>query len=124
MTNMLIFTGSIRACSEPPQIPHAVIIRQRYQEIFPEDAEVQYECEHGYTVEGDDSSKSIFCMAGNWTAVPTCSKWTKCRHMQVIKTLFTKCHLILSLKNHYSCLSSFGSLHWPKQCGCSKTLRH
>ncbi|XP_038574396.1 complement factor H-related protein 1-like isoform X7 [Micropterus salmoides] len=61
---------SILACGEPPKIPHAVIIHQRYQEIFAVDSEVQYECEDGYTVEG--AEKSIFCIAGTWTKGPPC----------------------------------------------------
>lgn len=78
MTNVLVFTGSIHACGEPPQIPHAVIIHQGYQEVFPDNSKVQYECEDGYNLKGADRRKYIFCMAGNWTEVPTCSKWTKC----------------------------------------------
>ncbi|XP_038574405.1 complement factor H-like [Micropterus salmoides] len=61
---------SILACGEPPKIPHAVIIHQRYQEMFAVDSEVQYECEDGYTVEG--AEKSIFCIAGTWTKGPPC----------------------------------------------------
>lgn len=72
----LIFTESVQACGEPPKIPHAVIINQKYQEVFPVDSEVQYECEDGYTVEGAPSKKYVFCIAGNWTEGPTCSKWT------------------------------------------------
>ncbi|XP_038574390.1 complement factor H-like isoform X1 [Micropterus salmoides] len=66
---------SILACGEPPKIPHAVIIHQRYQEIFAVDSEVQYECEDGYTVEG--AEKSIFCIAGTWTKGPPCSRVTR-----------------------------------------------
>ncbi|XP_045907989.1 complement factor H-related protein 1-like [Micropterus dolomieu] len=64
---------SSQSCHEPPKIPHAVIILQRYQEVFAVDSEVQYECEDGYTVEGADSKKSILCIAGNWTEATPCS---------------------------------------------------
>ncbi|XP_041658269.1 complement factor H-related protein 1-like [Cheilinus undulatus] len=67
---------SINACSTPPKVPHAVIVGQRFQEVYPADSEVQYECEDGYTVEGAVSKKTIICMAGNWTEGPTCSKQT------------------------------------------------
>uniref|UniRef100_UPI0037E8A39F complement factor H-related protein 1-like n=1 Tax=Semicossyphus pulcher TaxID=241346 RepID=UPI0037E8A39F len=63
---------SLYACGEPPKIPHAVIIGHRYQEVFAADSKVQYECEDGFTVEGADSKKSIFCMSGIWTEGPTC----------------------------------------------------
>ncbi|XP_037643546.1 CUB and sushi domain-containing protein 1-like isoform X7 [Sebastes umbrosus] len=66
---------SIHACGDPPQIPHAIIIDQEYQEVFPGDTEVQYECEDGYTVEG--AEKSIYCIAGNWTEGPKCSRGTR-----------------------------------------------
>ncbi|XP_074506765.1 complement factor H-related protein 1-like isoform X2 [Sebastes fasciatus] len=72
-TSVPICEKSIHACGEPPQIPHAIIIDQEYQEVFPGDTEVQYECEDGYTVEGADTKKSIYCIAGNWTEGPKCS---------------------------------------------------
>ncbi|XP_074506998.1 coagulation factor XIII B chain-like [Sebastes fasciatus] len=72
-TSVPICEKSIRACSEPPKVPHAVIIHQKYQEVFPAGTAVQYECEDGYTVEGADTKKSIYCIAGNWTEGPTCS---------------------------------------------------
>uniref|UniRef100_A0A3B4GUF5 Sushi domain-containing protein n=1 Tax=Pundamilia nyererei TaxID=303518 RepID=A0A3B4GUF5_9CICH len=62
---------SKNSCSEPPKISHAVIIHQ-YKEVFSEGSEVQYECEEGYTREGNN----IFCERGQWTAGPTCSKWS------------------------------------------------
>uniref|UniRef100_A0A3Q3ESC6 Sushi domain-containing protein n=1 Tax=Labrus bergylta TaxID=56723 RepID=A0A3Q3ESC6_9LABR len=68
---------SILACGEPPQIPHAVIVGQRYQEVFAADSSVKYECEDGYSVEGAESKKTIFCISGNWTEGPTCSKGTR-----------------------------------------------
>ncbi|XP_042082122.1 complement factor H [Haplochromis burtoni] len=57
------------SCSEPPKISHAVIIHQ-YKEVFSEGSEVQYECEEGYTREGNN----IFCERGQWTAGPTCNE--------------------------------------------------
>lgn len=68
---LFIFTGSMSACSAPPKIPHAVIIHG-YQEVFAAGSEVQYECEDGYTAH---TEKSV-CIQGNWTPVPTCSKWS------------------------------------------------
>ncbi|XP_040911069.1 complement factor H-like isoform X2 [Toxotes jaculatrix] len=59
-------------CSEPPKIPHAVIIHREYQEVFFADTAVQYECEDGYTVEGTHINKSIICMSGDWTEAPPC----------------------------------------------------
>ncbi|XP_071348370.1 complement factor H-related protein 1-like isoform X1 [Trachinotus anak] len=63
---------STTACTEPPKVPHAVIIHQAYQEVFAIDSEVVYECEDGYTIEGAHTNKSIFCIAGTWTEGPTC----------------------------------------------------
>ncbi|GAA6222541.1 complement factor H-like [Lates japonicus] len=63
-------------CGEPPKIPHAVIIHQRYREVFAVDSEVQYVCEDGYTMEGGHTKKSIFCMSGTWNEGPTCSLGT------------------------------------------------
>ncbi|XP_039878230.1 complement factor H-like isoform X3 [Simochromis diagramma] len=57
------------SCSEPPKISHAVIIHQ-YKEVFSAGSEVQYECEEGYTREGNN----IFCERGQWTAGPTCNE--------------------------------------------------
>ncbi|XP_039671885.1 complement factor H-like isoform X1 [Perca fluviatilis] len=65
---------SIEACGEPPKIPHAVIIHQKYQELFDADSEVQYECEDGFTVEGGETKKIITCTSGNWTEGPTCRR--------------------------------------------------
>ncbi|XP_037643540.1 uncharacterized protein LOC119498603 isoform X1 [Sebastes umbrosus] len=67
---------SIHACGELPKIPHAVIIDKEYQEVFPGDTVVQYECEDGYTVEGADTKKFIYCIAGNWIEGPTCNRVT------------------------------------------------
>ncbi|XP_060900172.1 complement factor H-like isoform X2 [Labrus mixtus] len=64
-------------CGEPPQIPHAVIIGQKYQEIFAADSEVRYECEDGYSVEGAESQKNIFCISGSWSEGPKCRRGTR-----------------------------------------------
>ncbi|XP_078029312.1 complement factor H-like isoform X1 [Epinephelus lanceolatus] len=68
---------SIHACGEPPKIPHAVIVHQKYRDFFAADTKLQYECEDGYTVEGADTTKLIFCFSGNWTEGPTCSRETR-----------------------------------------------
>lgn len=78
MTTVLTFTENIHACGEPPKIPNAVVLDIRYQELFAEDSRVQYQCKDGYTVEGPDHRTTIFCIAGNWTDGPKCSKWTVC----------------------------------------------
>ncbi|XP_034038441.1 complement factor H-related protein 1-like [Thalassophryne amazonica] len=62
------------ACDSPPKIPHAVIIHQGPQEILVADSELKYECEDGFDVEGEDATKSIYCLSGNWTTGPQCSK--------------------------------------------------
>ncbi|KAI3374404.1 hypothetical protein L3Q82_006228 [Scortum barcoo] len=67
---------SNNACGEPPKISHAVIVHQGYREVFPENSQVHYECRDGYTVDGQDSTKSITCRAGEWTEGPTCSRDT------------------------------------------------
>ncbi|XP_034467069.1 complement factor H-related protein 1-like [Hippoglossus hippoglossus] len=69
---------SIKTCRAPPKIAHAVIVDQGYQELFPEDTEVKYECEDGYSIEGSHNY-TLFCLAGTWTEGPMCSKWTICR---------------------------------------------
>ncbi|XP_042353683.1 complement factor H-like isoform X2 [Plectropomus leopardus] len=63
----------VDACSEPPKIPHAVIIHQEYEEVFPDGTTLQYECEKGYTVEGVDTKSTIICIFGSWTESLTCS---------------------------------------------------
>ncbi|XP_068558035.1 complement factor H-related protein 1-like [Cebidichthys violaceus] len=68
---------NINACGEPPQIPHAVIIFQGHQEVFAEYTKVQYECEDGYTVEGADDKKSVYCLTGTWTEGPVCIRRTR-----------------------------------------------
>ncbi|XP_068196067.1 complement factor H-related protein 2-like [Antennarius striatus] len=64
---------SSRACGAPPEIPHAVIILQKYQELFPTNSELHYECEDGYTLEGVNNKTSIKCRDGSWTEAPTCT---------------------------------------------------
>ncbi|XP_069366766.1 complement factor H-related protein 1-like isoform X2 [Paralichthys olivaceus] len=66
---------SIKTCSMPPKVPHAVIVHQGYLELFPEDSKVHYECKDGYRMEGSDKNP-IVCLAGTWTEYPTCSKVT------------------------------------------------
>ncbi|XP_070830200.1 complement factor H-related protein 1-like [Chaetodon trifascialis] len=63
---------STDACGEPPEIPHAVIIHEEYQELFDLSAHVQYECEDGYTADGGDRGKVIVCSSGTWSEGPTC----------------------------------------------------
>ncbi|KAM3604804.1 uncharacterized protein V6R79_016378 [Siganus canaliculatus] len=65
------------ACGMPPQIAHAIVINQKPQEVFAADSVVQYECEDGFTVEGDNSSLSVLCLAGSWDDGPTCIKDTR-----------------------------------------------
>lgn len=71
----LCFTGNYEACHQPPQIPHAVITNHVYKELFNPDSEVKYQCEDGYTLVPTSNSNSIFCISGNWTKGPTCSKY-------------------------------------------------
>ena len=73
---LFLFTENLQTCGVPAKIPHAVIINQGYQDVFAADSEVQYQCEDGFTVDGADTKKSIFCIVGNWTTGPPCSKWT------------------------------------------------
>ncbi|XP_051808841.1 complement factor H-like [Acanthochromis polyacanthus] len=63
---------SPNACDEPPQIPHAVIIKQGYQEVFGENSKVVYECESGHTTDGAATETSVLCSSGNWTGIPSC----------------------------------------------------
>ncbi|XP_028988938.1 complement factor H-like isoform X2 [Betta splendens] len=70
--SMPVCEKSADSCSEPPQLPHAVIINQTHQEVFAVDSEVMYQCEDGYTTEQGESMKSVTCISGNWTEGPTC----------------------------------------------------
>uniref|UniRef100_A0A4W6FMN3 Sushi domain-containing protein n=1 Tax=Lates calcarifer TaxID=8187 RepID=A0A4W6FMN3_LATCA len=76
-SSLPICEKSISTCGEPPKIPHAVIIHQRYQEVFAVDSEVQYECEDGYMMEGGHTKQFIYCISGTWTEAPTCSQGTR-----------------------------------------------
>ncbi|KAM9323091.1 complement factor H-like [Pholidichthys leucotaenia] len=60
-------------CSEPPKIPHAVII-QEYQEVFAEGSKVEYECENGFTAEAN--TKTSVCRNRDWIGGPTCKNST------------------------------------------------
>ncbi|XP_060940991.1 complement factor H-like isoform X4 [Limanda limanda] len=66
---------SIKSCRAPPKDPHAVIIDQGYQEMFPEDAGVKYKCEVGYSIEGSHNY-TLFCLAGTWSEGPMCTNET------------------------------------------------
>ncbi|KAM8851179.1 complement factor H-related protein 1-like [Spinachia spinachia] len=67
---VLLCERSIDSCGEPPQIAHAVILHQGYQQVFADNTKLQYECEDGYSVEGADS---LHCVAGRWREGPVCS---------------------------------------------------
>uniref|UniRef100_A0A3Q2DWL6 Sushi domain-containing protein n=1 Tax=Cyprinodon variegatus TaxID=28743 RepID=A0A3Q2DWL6_CYPVA len=69
-----ICVESLPVCSEPPKRLNAIIINQRYQEVFSLDTEVEYQCKDGYTTEQGATNKSVFCRAGGWTEGPTCNK--------------------------------------------------
>lgn len=71
---MLHLIVSIHQCSDPPKVPHASIKNQDEGNLFVADSEVEYECEDGYTIEGGDDKKTIYCEQGEWTKAPTCSK--------------------------------------------------
>ncbi|XP_049889335.1 complement factor H-like isoform X8 [Epinephelus moara] len=88
-TSLPVCEKSIYACGEPPKIPHAVIIHQEYQELYPADTKLQYECKDGYTVEGADTTKSITCISGNWNEGPTCRLSTSGSLERNPKPLFT-----------------------------------
>ncbi|XP_053185624.1 complement factor H-like isoform X2 [Scomber japonicus] len=60
------------ACGEPPEIPHAVIIHEGYQDVFAADSVLQYECEEGFTVEGVNTNKTIICISGKWSTASPC----------------------------------------------------
>nr|XP_020507211.1 complement factor H-like [Labrus bergylta] len=76
-TSVPVCEISNNTCGEPPQIPHAVIIGQKYQASFAADSKVRYKCEDGYSVEGAESKKSIFCISGSWSELPKCSRGTR-----------------------------------------------
>ncbi|CAG5896999.1 unnamed protein product [Menidia menidia] len=62
------------ACTEPPSCPQALIIKQEYREVFPENTEIQYKCKDGYVTEEGVHMKSIFCRDGSWSEGPNCSR--------------------------------------------------
>ncbi|MEQ2227291.1 hypothetical protein ILYODFUR_036196, partial [Ilyodon furcidens] len=63
-----------RACDPPPYVSHAVIIHQKYKEVFPELSKVDYHCKDGFLTEDKESKKSVKCEAGRWSEVPNC-RW-------------------------------------------------
>lgn len=71
----LCFTGDDGACHQPSRIPNVVITNHVYKELFNQDSEVKYQCEDGYTLVPTNNNNSIFCMSGNWTNGPRCSKY-------------------------------------------------
>ncbi|XP_037537534.1 complement factor H-related protein 1 [Nematolebias whitei] len=60
------------ACREPPNIPNAVIIHQKHQEVFDMGSEVEYQCRDGYVTQDKNTKKSISCNNGTWTEGPLC----------------------------------------------------
>ncbi|XP_026230936.1 complement factor H-like [Anabas testudineus] len=75
-SSLPICEKSTDACSEPPKIQHAVIIRQEPQEVFAADSVVHYECRDGYTAEGGDTNITIVCVSGKWTDAAKCTSTT------------------------------------------------
>ncbi|XP_038139476.1 complement factor H-like isoform X3 [Cyprinodon tularosa] len=69
---------SLPVCSEPPKRLNAIVINQRYQEVFSLDTQVEYQCKDGYTTEQGATNKSVFCRAGGWTEGPTCKRPSAC----------------------------------------------
>ncbi|XP_017275713.1 complement factor H-related protein 1-like isoform X1 [Kryptolebias marmoratus] len=67
---VLVCDKRVNACSEPSKILHAVIINQRPQEVYPDNFELRYECEDGYSSTG---ANSITCNDGTWTTGPNCT---------------------------------------------------
>ncbi|XP_055359597.1 complement factor H-like isoform X2 [Betta splendens] len=129
-SSMPVCEKSADSCSEPPQLPHAVIINQKYQEVFAVDSEVMYQCEDGYTTEQGESMKSVICISGNWTEGPTCRSSSSSgssvstvptvpisncgRHPIVINAVVVQSDL-MSLK--YRC-NTFYSLEGPEIVKC------
>ncbi|XP_053739031.1 complement factor H-like [Synchiropus splendidus] len=62
------------ACDDPPRMPNAVVVGQRYQAIYEQDTQLQYECEDGYTFEGAAPNKAIICRSGAWSSADPCVK--------------------------------------------------
>uniref|UniRef100_A0A667YNU7 Sushi domain-containing protein n=1 Tax=Myripristis murdjan TaxID=586833 RepID=A0A667YNU7_9TELE len=62
-TSMPTCEKSKDACDAPPKIPHAIIIHQEYHDLFPEESNVTYQCEDGFTVgEGDETEQILYCI--------------------------------------------------------------
>ncbi|XP_028329268.1 complement factor H-like [Gouania willdenowi] len=73
-SSMPVCASNVRACGEPPQVPHAVVIYQHYREEFADGTMLLYECEEGYTTEKYGTKASVTCQKGTWTAGPTCRR--------------------------------------------------
>ncbi|KAJ0059411.1 hypothetical protein NL108_016944 [Boleophthalmus pectinirostris] len=61
------------SCGPPPQIPNAVIINQVYEDIFPQEAKVQYVCRTGFELETRSKNTTI-CSYQQWDPLPSCRK--------------------------------------------------
>ncbi|XP_059200389.1 complement factor H-like [Centropristis striata] len=70
-TPELVCERSRGSCDEPPKIPHAVIISQGYQRVFAQGTEVQYECEDGFEMRGENKKT---CRNAKWNGQPTCTE--------------------------------------------------
>uniref|UniRef100_A0A8C6S9M7 Sushi domain-containing protein n=1 Tax=Neogobius melanostomus TaxID=47308 RepID=A0A8C6S9M7_9GOBI len=57
-------------CGPPPQIPNAVIINHGYEEMFQEDAYVEYMCKSNFELE--TNSNRAYCSYGQWLTPPSC----------------------------------------------------
>ncbi|CAG5896997.1 unnamed protein product [Menidia menidia] len=60
------------ACEAPPQYPNAVIINHKYQEVFDENKELQYQCRDGYVGENGAKTKAVRCNGEQWEGGPNC----------------------------------------------------
>ncbi|XP_076000765.1 complement factor H-like isoform X3 [Genypterus blacodes] len=63
---------SIDACVAPPKIPHAVVIHQRFQNVFADGSKVWYDCKYGYVTVGTIAQQSLSCSAGQWSEHQPC----------------------------------------------------
>uniref|UniRef100_A0A8C6SCD2 Sushi domain-containing protein n=1 Tax=Neogobius melanostomus TaxID=47308 RepID=A0A8C6SCD2_9GOBI len=57
-------------CGPPPQIPNAVIINHGYEEMFQEDAYVEYMCNSNFELETNNNRAN--CSYGQWLTLPSC----------------------------------------------------
>uniref|UniRef100_A0A8C6SAS1 Sushi domain-containing protein n=1 Tax=Neogobius melanostomus TaxID=47308 RepID=A0A8C6SAS1_9GOBI len=57
-------------CGPPPQIPNAVIINHGYEEMFQEDAYVEYMCKSNFELETNNNR--AYCSYGQWLTPPSC----------------------------------------------------